>query len=78
MLAGGAHQHQIVRRVREGEDPSHVCWSSIVEFSGQDNVLSQSARFFDEPPLHLPNRAARMAHGSIIHGNVRLGRMDVP
>src|SRR5215475_1333855 len=60
--------HEVVRGIREGEDPTHFRSPAMTQFPQATDRLAPSEAFFDQLPFDLTDVVARVASGSVIHG----------
>src|SRR5258708_2085295 len=69
--------HEVVRGVREGEDPTHFLAATMMQFAQPADRLPPAKAFFDELPFDLTDLVARVARGAPIDGTLGSRLMDV-
>ena len=63
-----SHAHQVVSGAREGEDPIHLTYATMSEFSQQRDRFQPAEAFFDALPFPLTDGIAWVPRGSPING----------
>jgi hypothetical protein len=72
-----SHAHEVIRGVREREDPTHFRTTAMMQFAQPANRLAPPEAFFDQFAFDLTDLIADVARAPVIDGTRRAPLMNV-